>query len=416
MTCRWCGRSDAIEVVERQARRVARGGTRRRHDRAEPPSRGTTSRRWSSSRPRCGPGSSRSPPQVLPDVPRLPASLRKVATFAAARRARLGGPGHRSPRSTTTTTSASGSGVQVAPPGPTRGHGTGGRRRAALAGPAGGWRLPPWRRGAGRLGGRSAPTTAAASDRAARLTDQVVGAARAAERDQRVRHRARSTKLKAENADLRRKLGETRAAERAARERADARPRRWPSARARRRGARPRRPRRRSAGWRAQAEELRGRGHRAGGGTRARSATRRRCGPGCCWTRVVEAAAGLRRELALPRASGAPADRVEADAAEEGVADTVRRRRRRAARRCSSSYLALPRAHLIVDGYNVSKTAWPQLVAGGPADPAAHRGWRRWWPARGAEITVVFDAARRRPAAGGHDAARGEGASSAPRA
>ena len=30
--------------------------------------------------------------QVLPDVPRLPASLRKVATFAVARRARHGGP------------------------------------------------------------------------------------------------------------------------------------------------------------------------------------------------------------------------------------------------------------------------------------------------------------------------------------
>ena len=35
--------------------------------------------------------------------------------------------------------------------------------------------------------------------------------------------------------------------------------------------------------------------------------------------------------------------------------------------------LALPRARLVVDGYNVTKTAWPTLAAGGPARPAARR-------------------------------------------
>jgi predicted RNA-binding protein with PIN domain len=54
--------------------------------------------------------------------------------------------------------------------------------------------------------------------------------------------------------------------------------------------------------------------------------------------------------------------------------------------------LALPRVHLIVDGYNVTKTAWPELplerqrdrLLGGLAPLAARSG---------AEVTVVFDAA-----------------------
>jgi predicted RNA-binding protein with PIN domain len=54
--------------------------------------------------------------------------------------------------------------------------------------------------------------------------------------------------------------------------------------------------------------------------------------------------------------------------------------------------IALPRAHLIVDGYNVTKTAWPEqslerqrerLLAG--IAPLVARS--------GAEVTVVFDAA-----------------------
>jgi predicted RNA-binding protein with PIN domain len=53
--------------------------------------------------------------------------------------------------------------------------------------------------------------------------------------------------------------------------------------------------------------------------------------------------------------------------------------------------LALPRVHLIVDGYNVTKTAWPELslerqrdrLLGGLAPLTARSG---------AEVTVVFDA------------------------
>ena len=57
--------------------------------------------------------------------------------------------------------------------------------------------------------------------------------------------------------------------------------------------------------------------------------------------------------------------------------------------------LALPRAHLIVDGYNVTKSTWPELslekqrdrLLGGLAPLVARTG---------AEVTVVFDAAEKK--------------------
>jgi predicted RNA-binding protein with PIN domain len=108
---------------------------------------------------------------------------------------------------------------------------------------------------------------------------------------------------------------------------------------------------------------------------------------------LLETAQGLRRELALPPVDGSPADAVEADVAQQGA-------------RVSSSHgslagddpalldqlLALPRVHLVVDGYNVTKTAWPDSsleiqrdrLLNGLAPLAARTQ---------AEITVVFDAA-----------------------
>lgn len=106
---------------------------------------------------------------------------------------------------------------------------------------------------------------------------------------------------------------------------------------------------------------------------------------------VLEAAAGLRRELALPTALGTPGERVEtrlaADGAPElsdaGPALTVTMLEAR---------LAMPRSRLVVDGYNVSKTGWP----GAPLDVQRARLLAALAPlaARtGAETTVVFDAA-----------------------
>ena len=108
---------------------------------------------------------------------------------------------------------------------------------------------------------------------------------------------------------------------------------------------------------------------------------------------IVESAQGLRRELALPTVEGNPADLVVADVAQQG-------------QRTSSGHgslpvddpamldqlVQLPRAHLIVDGYNVTKNAWPNLSLEKQRDvllsglgPLAARS--------GAEVTVVFDAA-----------------------
>lgn len=111
---------------------------------------------------------------------------------------------------------------------------------------------------------------------------------------------------------------------------------------------------------------------------------------------LLESAQGLRRELALPPVEGAPADQVEAHVAELGS-------------RPHSGHssmapddpalldqlLALPRAHMIVDGYNVTKTVWPELplekqrdrLLAGVAPLAARTR---------AEVTVVFDAAATR--------------------
>ncbi|MEO6511359.1 MAG: NYN domain-containing protein, partial [Nocardioides sp.] len=105
---------------------------------------------------------------------------------------------------------------------------------------------------------------------------------------------------------------------------------------------------------------------------------------------VIDAASGLRRELALPAVDGSPADRVEAGLAEDatvgGAAGPV-------SAAMLEQLLALPRSRLVVDGYNVSKTAWPDTSL----ESQRQRLVRALAPivARtGAETTVVFDAAR----------------------
>ncbi|MCY7396026.1 MAG: NYN domain-containing protein, partial [Nocardioides sp.] len=113
---------------------------------------------------------------------------------------------------------------------------------------------------------------------------------------------------------------------------------------------------------------------------------------------VLDAAAGLQRELALPSVAGSPAERVEQGLGSEGV------------RHPSASgqlgpdsgplldqYLTMPRARLVVDGYNVTKSVWGSLplesqrirLVNALASVVARTG---------AETTVVFDAHQ----AGGH--------------
>ncbi|MGW4955195.1 NYN domain-containing protein [Streptomyces parvulus] len=108
---------------------------------------------------------------------------------------------------------------------------------------------------------------------------------------------------------------------------------------------------------------------------------------------LLDSAQGLRRELALPPVSVRPAETV--DAVEPGRMTP----KDIAARALSDNdpaildqLLALPQAHLVVDGYNVTKTGYPQMplekqrlrLLGQLSQLAAQTG---------AETTCVFDGA-----------------------
>ncbi len=109
---------------------------------------------------------------------------------------------------------------------------------------------------------------------------------------------------------------------------------------------------------------------------------------------VVNAAQGLRRELALTPPAERPADFVEASAGAPieipagGVDDAGQLDR----------LLALPRVHLVVDGYNVTKTGYGELAL--EAQRARLVSVVAGLAAQtNAEVTVVFDGAERLPVA-----------------
>ncbi|REF34889.1 NYN domain-containing protein [Thermasporomyces composti] len=103
---------------------------------------------------------------------------------------------------------------------------------------------------------------------------------------------------------------------------------------------------------------------------------------------LVDAAQGLRRELALPPVRSRPADIVEATEPAPGPAvsrpeDAV----------SLELLLGLPQVHLVVDGYNVTKTAWPTL----PLETQRSRlvtALGGVVAQTGAEVTCVFDGAQ----------------------
>ncbi|MEU5807059.1 NYN domain-containing protein [Streptomyces sp. NPDC047718] len=108
---------------------------------------------------------------------------------------------------------------------------------------------------------------------------------------------------------------------------------------------------------------------------------------------VLDAAQGLRRELALPPVSTRPAETV--DAVEPGrmsPKDIAARALSETDPALLDQLLALPQVHLVVDGYNVTKTGYPTMplekqrlrLLGGLSMLAAQTG---------AEITCVFDGA-----------------------
>jgi predicted RNA-binding protein with PIN domain len=104
---------------------------------------------------------------------------------------------------------------------------------------------------------------------------------------------------------------------------------------------------------------------------------------------LVEASASLRRELALPPVQTRPADLV--DAAEPGERITASERALLSDDPALlDQLLALPQAHLVVDGYNVTKSGYPDLslekqrtrLLMGLSNLAARSG---------AEVTCCFD-------------------------
>ncbi|MDQ0712823.1 putative RNA-binding protein with PIN domain [Streptomyces luteogriseus] len=108
---------------------------------------------------------------------------------------------------------------------------------------------------------------------------------------------------------------------------------------------------------------------------------------------LLDATQGLRRELALPPVSVRPAETV--DAVEPGrmtPKDIAARALSEDDPQVLDQLLALPQSHLVVDGYNVTKTGYPQMplekqrlrLLGQLSQLAAQSG---------AEVTCVFDGA-----------------------
>jgi predicted RNA-binding protein with PIN domain len=106
---------------------------------------------------------------------------------------------------------------------------------------------------------------------------------------------------------------------------------------------------------------------------------------------VVGAAAGLRRELALPPAQQRPADAVaEALGPPPDAAEVPRQGRGDDDPALLDALLAVPAVHVLVDGYNVTKTGYGDL----PLEAQRSRllaGLGALAARTGAETTVVFD-------------------------
>jgi predicted RNA-binding protein with PIN domain len=232
----------------------------------------------------------------------------------------------------------------------------------------------------------AAQTSGADAETVARLRDQV-SAARSEARADRDRLRAELASLKEENTTLRKTLRQARdraaAAEKEAARNAElaAETRDQAAADAARADAELRRIRSRLSDVEASLEAAR---RSAREGRDVASARLR-----LLMDTLVDAAQGLRRELALPPVSTRPADTVAAHApassgaAAAGPEDAA----------SLETLLGLPQVHLVVDGYNVTKTAWPTLTLETQRNRLV-TGLGGLAGRTGAEVTCVFDGAK----------------------
>ena len=107
---------------------------------------------------------------------------------------------------------------------------------------------------------------------------------------------------------------------------------------------------------------------------------------------VVDAAAGLRRELALPPPGDRPAEHVDALRPGNEAVAVSERALLADDPALLDQLLALPQVHLIVDGYNVTKTGFGDL----PLEAQRTRlvaGLAAMAAQSGAEVTCCFDGA-----------------------
>ncbi|MFK4085927.1 NYN domain-containing protein [Kribbella sp. NPDC020789] len=221
----------------------------------------------------------------------------------------------------------------------------------------------------------------------ARLSDQL-DQARTETRQVRERLRDQVNELKAENVTLRRKLNEARQRITGLQSDLEKRTTEAESADERVDAARAEvdRELRRLRARITELEAVEHAARRTAGQERELASTRTRL----LLDTVLEAASGLRRELALPPGGELrPADTV---AGLEPDAAPVGRTAPEDDPALFDELLALPQVHLIIDGYNVTKTAWPTSPL--------HSQRQRLVTALGAlvaqrriEVTVVFDGA-----------------------
>nr|WP_215909943.1 NYN domain-containing protein [Streptacidiphilus fuscans] len=106
---------------------------------------------------------------------------------------------------------------------------------------------------------------------------------------------------------------------------------------------------------------------------------------------VLQGAQGLQRELGLAPLSGRPADSVEAvSPVAASPHDVARRALEGDDPALLEQLLQLPQVHLLVDGYNVTKTGWPGMALDRQRQQLL-RGLGLLAAQTGAEITCVFD-------------------------
>lgn len=326
--------------------------------------------------------------QVLPQVSQPPPSLRSVAGFTPARRVKLGGAAIESALADNDFRQSVGILVAATsrPAGPDNPVEDAARLWLARDGADVPTRL------AALTESILAPALQREETRAAEEAERLVARVAALQDDvRRLRegHREELAGLKSENADLRRKLGDARREAKAADQRAIDAAGDLAAAEDRARAAAS------SAAadvrrLRAEVDQM-----RVAAGAQ-RKETRQERQAGVVRTRLLldtltEAAAGLRRELALPPVEGLPSDTVSSAVTPDADDASTGRRTTIDDAALLDQHLALPRAHLLVDGYNVTKTSWPSM----PLDAQRTRllqGLAALTARSRVEVTVVFDA------------------------